>query len=165
MQTTDNMRPFTLIEGVTCQIGAPYSEGPHSLTAGEANTLNQTIVENVRNNLREDAKKLKEENGSPEAFQKLVDEYYGKYEFGLRIGGVRITDPVESAARELARTLARKALRQAGVKVSDLTAADINAHAERLLDDPVVGPQLRAQAEVVAKAEEAVSGISVHVPA
>lgn len=163
MKRTENMRQFTLIEGVICNIGAPYGAGSHSLTDGEAHTLNQTIVENIRNNLREDAKKLKEEGAPVDKFQALVDETYDRYEFGLRTGGIRITDPVESAARELAKNIARRALRKQGVKVSDLTAADINAHAERLLEDPVVGPQIRAKAEVIASAEEEAEGITVPV--
>jgi len=161
MRRTTNTRQFTLIEGVLCTIGAPYGPGTWTLTDGEANTLNQTIVENLRNNLREDAKKLKEDGAPPDKFQTLVDEYYDKYDFGIRQGGIRITDPVESAARELARQLAKRALRKQGVKVSDLTTADVNAHAERLLEDPVVGPQIRAKAEIIASAEEEVAGIQV----
>ena len=56
-----------------------YAEG-HVLTAGEANALNQTYLENCRNNLSGRAK-----DGT--LTQEIVDQYAASYVFGQRTGG------------------------------------------------------------------------------
>lgn len=93
-----------------------YEEG-HELTAGEASALNQTLRENVRNNL---AKK----EGLDQAG---VDAYANEYQFGVRTPGVgRTTDPVISEFMRLARAKIKDALKTAG-KSADSEAINIAA--------------------------------------
>jgi hypothetical protein len=88
------------IMGLQFEVRAPYSAG-HLCTAGEARALNQTRLENIRNNLAAKAKQgaLTQEYG---------DTYIASYEFGERTGGSRTHDPIEAEALEIARQLARK---------------------------------------------------------
>lgn len=119
------------IADLSVKVPAPYAAGPHELTEGEANALNQTIAENISNNLR---KKLNDgvtegegENATTRPYtdeeaQKLVDEYVADYEVGVRRSGsgeARVTDPVEREARKIARQKAVELVKQQGGKPSD----------------------------------------------
>ena len=97
-------RPFT--------ISNRYSEG-HTCTANEADALNQTMHENVRNNLAEKLKKIDDDSEA----QALVDSYSADYIFGAR-GGGGSRDPVQTEAMNLARGKVKAALQRKGHKVS-----------------------------------------------
>lgn len=120
----------------TLQVPAPITlETP--LTEGMVAVLNQTLAENVSNNLRAkllagktegegDAAKTRELTEA-EA-QALVDSYVAEYEFGVRRAGngePRVTDPVEKEARSIAREKAKELVAQAGAKQSDVDMAQI----------------------------------------
>lgn len=104
----------------------PYSAGPHELTAGEASALNQTIAENLSNNLR---KKLVDGNPDEDnrqwteaEAQAIVDKYIEEYEIGVRRAGsgvTRVTDPVEREARKIARQKAVAYIKENGGRPSD----------------------------------------------
>lgn len=105
---------------------------------GHVHTLQQTRLENIRNNMA--AKIKKTLNGSDtltveqaaEA-QGQVNEYASTYKFGVRTGGVRVVrDPVEKLAFKLAKeALAAAYFAKHGSKLS--TEA-LNENAQKLLD-------------------------------
>lgn len=106
-----------MIQGETFEVNQPYEAG-HVLTEVEANVLNQTRNENIRNNC---AKAVKDaltakEAGDGEAFSgltALVAKYDAEYEFSKPgAGGTRIVrDPVEREARSIAKEVLRKFLK------------------------------------------------------
>lgn len=127
-------------------IKQPFKEG-HTCTGPEAHVLNQTMVENTRNNLRTSVEEAKEKGASLADVQQLVDEYLVKYEFGARTGGGRIADPIKAQAMEEARKKIRKAFIKQGRRLKEITSEEINKRAQALLDHPDFGPRLMAQAK------------------
>jgi len=128
------------------QVPQPYAAGPHTLTEGEASALNQTVAENLSNNLRakvlagrpaieagtnEDGSKRKAEPArryTQEEVQALADSYLTDYEIGVRRSGSgepRITDPVEREARKIARQRAVDYVKENGGKPADFDMAPI----------------------------------------
>ena len=99
------------IAGSQFTVPLRYAEG-HVLTAGEANALNQTYLENCRNNLSGRAK-----DGT--LTQEIVDQYAASYAFGQRTGGFASADPVES----MALTIARKRVKSRGMSAAQVTHA------------------------------------------
>ena len=147
------IRQFT-VRGIKLNIPAPFSAG-HTCTEGEASSLNQTLVENVRNNLAADIEESIKKGEAIDASQKMVDEYVQEYEFGVRRGGLRETDPVESAAREIALELAKRSVRKSGKSLKDYGMDQLRADAEAALNDPNLGAKIRAKAQAVAEARSA----------
>lgn len=138
------------IAGESFSIPRPYKHG-HVLNEGEATALNQTFAENVRNNL---ASKLKEEKeaGSFDVsvFQAKVDDYCESYEFGVRTGGGRSSDPVMTEALAIARDLVRKAIVAKGIKLADVKAANITELAKQTIEkNPKILETARARVEEV----------------
>lgn len=119
-------------------VPTPYAEG-HVLTANEANALNQTYHENLRNNFAsavtaalQDAKA----GTAPfnrDALQAALDEYIAEYEFGSRRQGSVAVDPVTKIALRIARDLVKKALIKQEKSVKDYSAEQIAALAEGVL--------------------------------
>jgi hypothetical protein len=103
---------FITIGGDQYLVPSPYAAG-HVCTEGEANALNQTMQENVRNNLTGKAKDGK-------LTQEMVDQYVANYAFGNRTGFT--ADPIAS----MALAIARKKVNKKGLNASEVTAA---AHA------------------------------------
>jgi|SRR5271165_4243240 len=134
------------ISGKTFTVNPPYVPG-HVLKENEASTLNQTWMENIRNNF---AKKVSEAEGngtSHELLQSALNEYAAKYEFGVRSGlGGRTTDPVEQEARRLAKAHVHAKLKAKGLDVAKFTSAAITDAALRLLDHPDHGHHIRTEA-------------------
>lgn len=132
MQVAENVtrveRTIGSAEGptFTVLVPQPYSAGPHELSVGEASALNQTIAENLSNNLR---KKLVEGNPDEDGrqwtdaeAQAIVDKYIDEYEIGVRragTGAARVTDPVEREARKIARQKAVAYIKENGGRPSD----------------------------------------------
>lgn len=120
------------VEGVS--IAAPYAAG-HVLTDGEAAALNQTLRENISNQLRKQITdgKLDAEGkptGAPfslEEVQALVSAKVAEYEFGVRSTGTReASDPVGAEAKKILRQMVTERLKQAGKKMEkDALAAQI----------------------------------------
>lgn len=128
MQINDSTpRESYTIAGETFKVPMPFVAG-HTITDGEADSLNQTLAENVRNNL---AKKVKEakDGGSfdAEEFQLSLDEYVNDYEFGVRTGGGgRSADPLRSEFYDLARAKVKEKLKANG-QLKGRKAAEITA--------------------------------------
>lgn len=152
MKLSSDSRPFT-VQGITLQIPLPEISEGHVCTEGEASSLKQTFVENVRNNIAGDIKEMKEKGASENEMQNLINEYASEYEFNVRTGGFRVADPVEAAAREIALEYAKRVVRKSGKSLKDYGMDALRADAERALEDPNVGPKIRAKAEKVAAAK------------
>ena len=100
------------IGGEQFTVALPYVAG-HVINEGEASALNQTLIENARNNL---SGRVKNANLT----QADVDAYLASYQFGVK-GGFT-ANPIES----MALAIARKKVNKRGLSASEITAA---AHA------------------------------------
>lgn len=142
------------IAGESFSIPAPYAAG-HHLTEGEANALNQTWAENVRNNQASKVKEAKEAGTFiQDVFQGRIDDYCESYEFGVRSGGGgRTSDPVMGEALNIARDMVRKALVAKGFRLSGegaVKAAKVSELAKRLIEkNPAILDTARARVEEV----------------
>ena len=141
-----NIQPNTprqeyTVAGHAVTIPAPFAEG-HVCTAAEARALNQTLAENVRNNVSRQIA----DTATVESVQHSINEYVAKYEFGVRSGGGggRTVDPVEREALRLATEAVRTALRKKGINLKDVAQADISARAKQAVQNM---PQFRAEAK------------------
>ena len=134
-------------------IPLPYVAGPCTLTEGEANALNQTYAENVRNNFAQQMKRAAEDKVSPrELTQADLDEYVDEYEFGKRAGGARgPRDPVGTEERKLALTALIAHVEKQGKKWKDLA----KEKQEELLSKVITSGRFRARAEEIVKARQA----------
>lgn len=148
MNVTDTTpRTTRSLAGFTVNVPLPYTEG-HVVTAGEASILNQTLGENISNNLRSKLQAGSSKDGklktkdTPEVAptvpytqdeaQAIIDAYVSTYNPGVRgegkATGPRITDPVERQARALAKAKAEQKLVSAGVKKADIDFAAVVEH-------------------------------------
>lgn len=139
----------------------PYKAG-HILKENEAAALNQTWLENIRNNqastVQEEIDKAKAEGRQPntKALQKSIDEYAASYVFGSG----RQSDPVETRAMQLARDAVRKHLTKQNKKVKDLPEGELESMAKRLLDtNPKIREIARKHVEDAKKLRESVAGL------
>lgn len=155
--TEATQRNDRLIGGVKVTVPAPYAEG-QTITAGEAAMLNQTLAENISNNLREKVQKYVPE-GSPEGTvareatgdeaQALVNAYVLAYEPGVRragIGGRRVLDPVEKEMRIIARSSLDNLLKTQGVKRNEVNYDEL---LDQVLEEH--GDAIRKKAEKIVK--------------
>ena len=131
--TSETPRTDITIATKVFSVPQPYAEG-HVLSSGEASALNQTYAENLRNNF---AKKVKEavDAGTfdEDMIQSQLSDYATEYEFGVRVGGTRSSDPVGSEALSIMKEQVRLALQRSGKKLKDYTTAQISGEAKRLL--------------------------------
>jgi PP-loop superfamily ATP-utilizing enzyme len=151
------------IQGFAFSVPAPFSEG-HTVTAGEASALNQTLAENIRNNLAKTIDKAVEAAAKANAIdvkdvtaghldldelQGKVNEYVQEYEFGVRAGGGRnITDPVEREAMNIARTKVREALKSKGYVLAEIPKETIDKLAEDLVEaNPAITDEAKRRVE------------------
>lgn len=145
------------IAGLVFDVEDKYAEG-HVVTANEAGALNQTRAENLRNNFASVVRKAQEaaNEGNPEgadpialddtAIEALKAEFLTvatTYEFGVRGGGVRITDPVEREAVRLAKEQIDAAIK---AKYGRLDAVDKDRYKE-LVADFAASDEVQAQAK------------------
>lgn len=139
------------------KIPAPFNEG-HTCSGSEAQVLNQTLAENVRNNM---AKRIKESVDAgtfdPSAMQAEIDEYLEEYEFGARRGRGPI-DPIEREALIIAKDEVKAALRRNGYKLADIDTADINRLAEQVVEE---NPDVRKEAERRVKEKSKIGNVKL----
>jgi outer membrane receptor for Fe3+-dicitrate len=107
---TETVTHEITIAGSRFSVPLRYAAG-HVLNDGEANALNQTMLENIRNNNAAKAK-------AGELTQAMVDDYAANYQFGERQGFAAI-NPVEA----MALTIARKKVKGKGLSAAEITAA------------------------------------------
>jgi hypothetical protein len=143
------------IAGQIFNVPNPYLAG-HTCTAGEADALNQTFHEAIRNNL---AKKAKEGNLT----QDEVDDYASRYEFGVRKGGGGgPRDPVRTRAMDIARDKVKGALRKKyGKDAASFSAKQISSLAQDALEKhpewvEIARQQIQEEAQL---AEEALDDV------
>lgn len=133
------------VEGLIFSAPRPYSAG-HVLLENEANSLNQTLAENLRNNYAKAVKAWKEEqtkagvgivegSDAPEDLQADFTTYAADYEFGSRrtsgAGDASLPkDPTQREAHIMAREMIRAYAKQKGVK---LDAEQVNQMVPGLL--------------------------------
>lgn len=155
---SDTPRTSFTISKLNFSIAEPFNEGD-TITEGEASSLNQTLRENVRNNLAseidEELEKAKKAGEEPNlvALQARVDGYVKDYEFGVRTGGGgRISDPVEAKALEMARDKVRDKIKaNPALKITAFKAAEITAYARQVLEK---NPAIREQAKTLVEQEQ-----------
>jgi hypothetical protein len=117
------------IQGQVFLVPAPFEEG-HVLRKNEADQLNQVYKENIRNNfastVAEAIKKAKDEGVelNKAELQSELDAYVKRYDFGVRRGGVRISDPVLRRALDMAEELVVGRLKAKGVKLKDVPSEE-----------------------------------------
>lgn len=151
------------VSGMTFSIPQPFKEGD-ILKANEADSMNQLLIENCRNNFATTVTELVTERSvsGPDALpeedkQKLqadFTQYVSEYEFGVRKGGQRFADPIIREAREIGKSKIRPALIKAGVKASDITADVMNAQLDKYW--PIHGEKWMTQArQIIALREQA----------
>lgn len=148
-------------QGFELSVAVPYAEGS-VLQANEAEALNQTLTENLRNNfatrLRQRQDEAAQEGTTYEPdmgeLQAEFDEYVSTYEFGVRRAGtVRASaDPVEREALKMAERQVKSAIQLKGYKIKDMPrerlAELISAFYEQHKD------VLNAQAETIVNASK-----------
>ncbi|HEX4919743.1 MAG TPA: hypothetical protein VFV92_03285, partial [Candidatus Bathyarchaeia archaeon] len=93
--------------------------------------------------------------------QAELDTYANEYQFGVRVGGGRTSDPVTSEAMRIAKDKIRDFLKGKGVKTKDLDATVISAKAKLLLEkDPsIMELAKRLVSEKQAAASDALASI------
>ena len=123
-------RKEIVIQGLECEVLAPYTEG-HTITEAEAKALNQVRAENIRNNCARLVKKALADAGVEEAsdlpedavadLHDEIDKYDIEYVFTLAsVGGGRAKrTPVEVEARKIATAIVHSKLQEAGHKITD----------------------------------------------
>lgn len=121
-------REVTISE-VVLKVISPFAEG-QVLTAEQANVLNQTLAENLRNNFAPVVKAAKETAGGADKvdqadLQKQLNEYTKEYDFGARRTAGVAVNPVEKIAISLARDAVKKTLTKQGKNWKDFTAEQI----------------------------------------
>lgn len=137
------------IQSVNFVIPCPYIAGPCELTQGEADALNQTYAENIRNNFAAQMKRGAEENPPRSLTQDDLDAYVADYAFGIRrSAGPR--DPVGTEERRLALAAAKSLVAQRGLDWKSLG----DEKQDSIVDKIVESGQLRARAEEIVKARQ-----------
>ena len=122
------------IQGKPFRVPIRYSAG-HQLTEGEANALNQTFHENLRNNFAKKVSDGVEAGLGDEVLQQQLDDYASEYQFGARTGGGGFRgDPVMSFAMGIAREMVRNAIKAKNLPQDDWPASRISQAAKALLD-------------------------------
>ena len=139
LHDNETPRKEITISGVVMKVISPYFAG-HVLSDEEANVLNQTLAENLRNNFAPRVKTEKDKLEKGEiatldvaALQVELDSYITDYEFGARRSGSVAVDPVTKIALGFARDAVKKALANSGKNVKDYTSEQIHEMAERVV--------------------------------
>jgi hypothetical protein len=147
-------RQFT-IQGLQFSTAAKYAEG-HALTAAEAAALNQTRIENLRNNFASEIKAKIEEAGvetGDQLSQEIQDElqasfetFAAEYEFSERKAGSprQAMDPVAREANRIATQMLLEHLKAKNIKRADLDEGVFDGWVKQVLDKK---PEITAEAK------------------
>ena len=137
-----------VIQKTTFIAPAPYAAG-HVLTAPEAEALNQTLAENLRNNFAARMKRAAEDG--EQLTQHDFEKYAHAYSFGARVTTTTtrvVRDPIATEERNLAKDAIRQAIRDKGLKVKDVPAETFEAYVNRAVSEG----RYRKQAEAIVAA-------------
>lgn len=167
------------IQGLAFEVSQPYAPGAVELTEGEANALNQTRAENLRNNFAPKIKaamvEYRKANSLAEDAEVAVssldhdaliaefNKYADEYEFSTRAGGGGArtpTDPVEREAQRIAWDKIKVALGKKGIKIDSVPK---DKKAELISDTIAKYPAIteEAQRRVASAADIALEGMEV----
>ena len=156
--TVDPSAPVAIkVQGMIFSYSPKYFEG-HVLTSVEAEVLNQTFGENLRNNfasrIRDAADKLAE--GLPEgekardfteeektAFANDFAAYANEYTFKAPRVGAGPTDPVDAETKKIAKAIILAHLAKKNIKASTLPEGNLETMIKGLI---VKQPQIRDEA-------------------
>lgn len=139
------------IAGKTFEAPARYEAG-HVLTANEAASLNQTMLENVGNNFR---KRVKDGKETLDTLQAAFFDYVKGYSFGVRTARTASPgDPVGAEAIRLALAFIKDKIRNGGKKVADYTTVQLNEAASKLVEKD---PAYRSTAEATIAARKSIA--------
>ena len=143
------------IQSAQFTIPLPYVAGACELTQGEADALNQTFAENIRNNFASQMKRAAEDEANPRALtQDDLDGYVEDYAFGQRrTSGPR--DPVGTEERRLSVAAAKGLVAKKGVEWKSLSEEKQDEIVEKI----IASGQLRAKAEEIVAARQAAAAV------
>lgn len=154
------------IQGFEFEILTPYAEG-HVVNEAEAKALNQTRLENVRNNAARVVKAATDDEGNlvdEAAVRAQIAEYDANYVFTLASvgGGRKPSDPVEAEALRMARAAITAQLRAAGRKAKDIDKDVLDAAVAKLASqDNLRKAAAKAVKERTALAEGALDALDL----
>ncbi len=152
--SSDTGSQTILIQGLQFNAPAPYNEG-HVLSEAEANVLNQTFGENLRNNFASVVKSARTALGLPDKTD-LTDEtviaelttkfaeYASTYTFSGRRAPKAVADPVEREAIRIAKSIVTEHLAAHKVLVKNLPEGRMDSLVTELLSKR---PDIRVEAQ------------------
>lgn len=143
------------IHGILFTAPAPFNEG-HVLSEVEAQVLNRTFAENLRNNFAAKMKKTAEEGGEP-LTQGDFDEYANSYTFGNRPGRGVTLSPVDVEERKLAEMAVRMAIRKRGIKLKGVDKDAYNGYVSRAIETG----KYRSQAEEIVRQQQSLDEVDL----
>jgi hypothetical protein len=151
------------IQGIIFACPEPYKE-EHICTAEEANVLNQSFSEGVRNNFSKDIKKAAKDNGGKPLSEDQVKElqaafanYASTYKFQGRAGFRRVLDPVTKEARSLARQAIEARMREKNYDKKDLEKGQMDKWIDQLIErDPKYNDEAKRRVEAIRGASQEV---------
>jgi hypothetical protein len=159
LEIADAPKRDITVQGLIMQAPMPYDEG-HELTSLEAGVMNQTYLENLRNNYAAKIKKACEDSKVEKAgqlppevkasLQKDFMTYAEAYEFG--VSGRTQVDPVRAQAVQIAIGCVKDALKEKNIKLSEIGADKIKEMAEQAVD---TNPAFLEKAEAIVAAKRA----------
>lgn len=147
------------IQDVIFTIGDVYTEG-HVCTAKEAQALNQTRAENIRNNFAKTVKDAKPEDGAltdeqKAALQSDLDKYAAEYEFS--VGGGRTLDPIDKEAKLIAANIIDGAIAKSGMSRAKYIETKGKDYYDGLIAQMMAKPNVRDEATEIVKRREAIA--------
>lgn len=140
-------KEFT-IKGHKFVIEVPYAEG-HVMTANEAATLNQTFVENIRNNQAKVVESGLAEGKTVAELQEVIAAFASTYKFGAGRATTNAIprDPVAAAAQRIARSTLTAALKEKKIDVKTFDKDKFEALVAQIAAKPEVIEKAREQVE------------------
>lgn len=149
------------VQGLILTARLVYEAG-HPCTQGEADSMNQTLCENLRNNfagkIRKACEDAKVENSAdlPNEIKASLSKEFGAYQEGYNLGeGGRArgeVDPVRRQAIQMALGKVKEALKAKGHKLADVGQEKINDLAESAVEN---NPAFMAKAAEIVEARRA----------
>lgn len=148
------------IQDVIFTIGDVYAEG-HVCSAKEAQALNQTRAENIRNNFAKTVKEAKPEDGpiseeKKTELQAELDRYAAEYEFS--VGGGRSLDPIDKESKLIAANIIDGAIAKSGLSKAKYIETKGKDYYDGLIAQVMAKPEVRSEATEIVKKREAVAG-------
>lgn len=162
------------IQNIPFTVNMPYAAG-HVLNAAEADSLNQTRAENLRNNFASTIKakldELKKETPAREeldeaeleALRTQFDTYEASYEFQGRRAGRAPLDPVKREATKMARETITAALKAKNLTPAQLVEGKMDELIQKYLEGhPEVTDEAKRRVEAVKSlATDALDGVDL----